>query len=209
MVRCAGCGFAMSGTTYKRKGKDAVRIYSCRRNHGGGRCPAPATVQADLLEPHVEEAFWRLVEHLELRPVKDVPELAEAEHELAEAEADLAWWAGNTEARATFGEAAYLEGGRVRRERVERARERVAVARRAATGIDLPPAAELRKRWADWPVAVRRRHLAAVVETAMVRRGRGLTMADRVRVLRRGEAPPGLPGKGRSAVIRSFDELFV
>jgi len=208
LVRCAGCGYTMSGTTYKPKGKPAVRIYTCRRHHGGGSCPAPATISAHLLEPHVEEEFWEIVGNVKMVPVADAPELVDAERALAEAEADLAWWARNTEARTTFGESAYLAGARERREIAERARGLVGEARRAATGVDMPPVADLRGMWDELSTGRRRRYIAAVIDCAMVRRGRGQGVANRVQVLRRGTAPAGLPGKGRSAAIRSFEHLF-
>jgi site-specific DNA recombinase len=205
LLRCAGCGFALTGSTYKRKGKPGVRMYACRRHHGGGDCPAPAAVNASRIEPHLQELFLDLVGELEMQPVQDAPDLQEAEVTLERAEAELAWWATSTDARETFGETAYLAGARERRQAVEKAREAVTESRRRATGIDLPPVVVLREMWPDLSTGERRRLMTAAIDCVMVRRGRGRTIEDRIRLFGKGNAPAGLPRKGRSAPIRSFD----
>jgi DNA invertase Pin-like site-specific DNA recombinase len=49
IVRCKACGYCMQGT-FTSRGK---RIYRCPRRHAGGICPAPARVDADLIERRV------------------------------------------------------------------------------------------------------------------------------------------------------------
>ncbi len=45
-LRCLSCGYCMQGTTTSR-GK---RIYRCIRRHAGGICPAPARIDADVVD---------------------------------------------------------------------------------------------------------------------------------------------------------------
>jgi DNA invertase Pin-like site-specific DNA recombinase len=49
IMRCAGCGRVM---TRKRT---ARVVYSCAVHHSGGRCPAPASITAALIDDYVEQ----------------------------------------------------------------------------------------------------------------------------------------------------------
>jgi DNA invertase Pin-like site-specific DNA recombinase len=49
ILRCASCGYCMQGTRSSR-GK---RLYRCKKLHAGGVCPAPARIDADLVETKV------------------------------------------------------------------------------------------------------------------------------------------------------------
>lgn len=54
VLRCQACGYCMQGTISSR-GK---RIYRCIRRHAGGICPAPARVEAEVVEATVVAALF-------------------------------------------------------------------------------------------------------------------------------------------------------
>jgi site-specific DNA recombinase len=64
LARCAGCRMVMaSGWVTDRSGR-RVRTYSClTRRAYTSACPAPASIRAPVIEPHVEAIFWRLLGH--------------------------------------------------------------------------------------------------------------------------------------------------
>jgi hypothetical protein len=75
---------------------------------------------------------------------------------------------------------------------------------RTRAGIaDLPEPSELDAIWPDLDVAERRHLLQAGLDVVFLRRGR-VPIAERTRVLWRGEGPADLPGPGRRLGLRSF-----
>jgi DNA invertase Pin-like site-specific DNA recombinase len=61
IAKCAGCGHAMT------RARTARVVYGCPVHHSGGRCPAPASITARLLDEHVErlarERYATVVAH--------------------------------------------------------------------------------------------------------------------------------------------------
>lgn len=201
LLRCAGCSFTMAGSTYKRRGAGAIRQYVCKRRHGTGTCTAAASITASVIEPFAEQLFLEHIGVLQLSPSVDAPQLRAAETELEDAIAEEVAWA--EQFSAGFSPEAYAAGTRKRVERVTAARIAVDAARRAAVGVDLPTEAELRSMWPDLSVSAKRVLMAAGVDFFAVRRGRG-PVAERVRLVGRGEGPLGLPRKGFSAPVRAL-----
>ena len=57
LLRCAGCRYVMKPDTItSREGN--LRQYRCRGEHAAGRCPAPTSVLAHVIEPRVVAAFF-------------------------------------------------------------------------------------------------------------------------------------------------------
>lgn len=208
IVRCAGCGYALAPTTAKPSGKPAVDFYACKRRHGSGRCPTPATISANVVHAYVERVFLAMVEHGVSSASADAPALADAESALADAEAAREDFAVDLEARSLLGDSAWRAGLRARAAAVDSAQQNVATARREATGVDLPDAVTLKALWPSLSVPERRELIAAGVDVIFVRQGRGMAPEDKTRVIPKGEAPTGLPRKGVSAPIREFGYLF-
>lgn len=189
LVRCAGCGHAMSRSRAK------VLVYSCQVNHSGERCPAPATVTARLLDEHVERLAVAELAGLEVAAAAGV-DVEGARRDLDAAEIELAAYVRMTSA-AGLGEAAFVEGARQRQRAVDGARGglRDELARR-------PLAPVLRggvQAYESLSVHGRNRVLRGLLSCVVVARagGRGarVRLADRVRVLVAG-ADVGLPVRG-------------
>jgi site-specific DNA recombinase len=66
ILRCNACRYAMQGTT-----SHGMRIYRCTKDHRAGRCPEPAYIRAEWIEPVAVEAFWALTDDLTADPVQD------------------------------------------------------------------------------------------------------------------------------------------
>lgn len=68
VIRCAGCGFPMTGWNQPRTrasgAVERVRVYRCARQRTGGMCGARAVVMADAVEQLVREGVEPLVRHL-------------------------------------------------------------------------------------------------------------------------------------------------
>jgi DNA invertase Pin-like site-specific DNA recombinase len=129
LIRCAACRYCMQGT----KTSHGTRIYRCTVRHAGGRCPAPARLNAETVEHAAVDVFWALTADLEAKGSKDIgPDLAGLEATLERAQAALAqymapeiqdaigdpalWAAGLRERRATRDHAA-AELGKARADR--------------------------------------------------------------------------------------------
>ena len=57
LLRCAGCRYVMKPDTITSR-EGTLRQYRCRGEHAAGRCPAPTSVLAHVIEPRVVAAFF-------------------------------------------------------------------------------------------------------------------------------------------------------
>lgn len=188
ILRCAGCRCAMS-PVYQR----GFRGYRCTgRQKAGGRCREPALVAASSVEPYVEQVALDAIGAL--RAAGSADELVgEANERLVAAEAELEAFQAAT-AAAEVGAEHFASGMRRRVGEVEAARRELAAARlRAPAGVEH---ADLRSLWASLDVEQRRHLLRSAVGVAWVWKGRGVDVAQRVRVIAAGYEPQDLPGPG-------------
>jgi phosphopantothenoylcysteine synthetase/decarboxylase len=197
----------MSGRGYKQKGQPRVAQYQCQVRHTAGTCPAPANVNESVILPYVEQAFFEYVGNIAAEPRIDSIELTQALADAASAETGLVEYRDNLSLQTVLGMESFAQGLKVRQAAVQRATEALEQAKQAASGVDLPSIERLTAVWPDLDAAERQRLLAAAIDVVYVRRsGSGpKKIADRVRIVWRGENGHKLSGPGRSVPIRTFD----
>ena len=90
MLRCGGCSYAMKPTMGRtRHGKDFLE-YGCKPDKAGGRCPAPASVKAGVIEPFVLSHLFAFAKDATARTGREEGSDLDAEIDAAEAERDAA-----------------------------------------------------------------------------------------------------------------------
>jgi site-specific DNA recombinase len=206
LARCFNCRHALQGTVSSR----GRRRYRCTRRHAGGLCPDPVSCNADELEAIIEREFFGLVRRLELAgdAIDAATDLSALETTLAKAERDLEAWRDDSDTQEILGRDGWLDGLRVRQQRVGQARTELADARTAEAGtVEFPPVAELRGLWAQMAVEDRREHLQAVIDVVALRRPPSGGSLDDGIVIWPAGAGPELPRRGfhRRPVLRAFD----
>jgi site-specific DNA recombinase len=211
LVRCAGCRYLTKPDTMR--GRDGARlgIYRCRVRHAAGRCGAPATVMARLLDPYVESAFLdALGPDGPLAAASEATEAVDAAAlRVEDASRELDEYITATRV-SVIGQLRFRAGLEQRQQGLDAARLGLADARRAAVfseALDLTPGS-LREAWPTLSVPERRHLLAAAVDAVVVRAvrgtGRAVPLAERVLVLWRGQAPGDLPRRGRRVPLEPF-----
>jgi site-specific DNA recombinase len=197
LVRCAGCRYSLS----KGKGPKGQDMYRCRANHSSGRCPAPASILADKLHEHVEDLVFAHIDGV-TRSIPDDSERTAAVEQLAAARAALDDFKNDRQAKLKLGAEwhEWLDGYLADLAKSEAALERIdaqhdAVIHRVT-----------RDHYDDLTVDEKREVLGGFMDVVFVRRspGRGnraLPVADRARVLWRGEGPDDLP---RTRIVNSI-----
>jgi site-specific DNA recombinase len=201
LIRCAGCRYGMS----LGRGPNKERLYRCRAKHASGKCPSPASILADIIEPYVEELVIAEVDGL----VKFVPDSAEREgavEELQRARTDLDEFRRDRAARRKLGPAwhdwldTYLQAVNEAEAELERLDLAVGPAMQGLT----------REHYLALPTDDRREVLAGFMDAVMVKRSRGRgrntdPVDERARILWRGQAPSNLPRRRVVNEIVSFD----
>lgn len=196
IARCWSCRYAMQGTKTSR-GK---RIYRCTHRHAGGLCPAPARIDADVLEHAVIEAFWALTADLEahgsLDPAVDVSPLEKA---LERAEKRLAQVEG-ADMQDALGDRWPVVARERRADRDKAAADLGAA--RAASAPEVVDTVTLREVWERAGTRERRDLLHARFDTAAVAKDHRLVMFPT------GTAPADMPRRGylKEPVLRPFEE---
>ena len=206
LIRCAGCRHRMQASVV---GQSRMLVYRCKRRHGTGDCPAPASVRRSLVDAHVEAAFLHRYGDVAAEGRQADAGLGAAQQRVADAEAELAAYrdAPIREALERLGPGAYHDGLASRADAIVKAREEFAAARARSAGIDVGAGADV---WESLAARERRQLLAEGIDCVMLRRtstpGRSAGFdAGRVRVLWRGEAPDGLPGPGVRVDLAPFE----
>jgi site-specific DNA recombinase len=211
LVRCAGCRYLMKPDHMRDRDGSRLGIYRCRGRHAAGKCPAPASVMARLLDPYMEEMFLAalgpdgpLAEATEATDAIDIAVEAvdDAERELNE------YVAANLV--SVVGQEVFRSGLELRQGVLESARAELTEARQTsafANALDLTPGS-LSEAWPALPVAEKRHLLAAALDAIMVRAvrgsGRAVPLEERVHILWRGQGPDDLPRRGRRVPLSSF-----
>jgi hypothetical protein len=194
------------------RGRNGERLglYRCRRTHAAGRCPAPASVLARVLDPWFEAQFLAALD--DGGPLAEASEATDAVdggvHSLEDAEAELEAYLASTLA-SVVGQARFHAGAESRQAAVDEARAVLAEARGASVLAEtLQTPGGLVAAWPGLAMQERRQLLAAAVDAVVVRaaRGNGTTLAvdDRALILWRGQAPDDLPRRGRRLPLSSF-----
>jgi site-specific DNA recombinase len=143
ILRCKACGYTMQGSISSR-GK---RIYRCRLRHAGGICPAPARVEAAVVEEAVMAALFDRANLVYEQRVAQGPDVVPLEEALAAAERRLAQ-VMTDEARDALAElwAADVKARRLAR---DGAAEALGKARATTTPGDAEGRLELVRHWQD------------------------------------------------------------
>src|SRR5262249_8037914 len=109
LVRCAGCRYGMKPDSMRGRDGERIAMYPRPGRHAAGRCPAPATILARVLDPWLEAQFIKAI-----GPSGPLAEAVEAnvavEKALAElegAEAELETFLDDLQLRASIGEERY------------------------------------------------------------------------------------------------------
>jgi len=210
LVRCAGCRYVVKPDTMRDRDGSQLGLYRCRGRHAAGRCTAPATVMARLLDPYIEAMFLDALGPD--GPLAEVSQATEAVDAAAlrveEAEAEIDSYLQARLAKVV-GPERYRAAVEARQEALDDARRDLAEARQAAVFSDalLTPGA-MREAWPALSVAEKRHLLAAALDAIMVRAvrgsGRAVPLSERVLVLWRGEAPSDFPRRGRRVPLEPF-----
>jgi hypothetical protein len=113
----------MKADQAKMRDGDRVAQYRCSGQHGTGKCPAPASIMAHVLEPFVQSRFlwWAGNAKVSLEGGRD-EEVEVLRERLRKAETELAAWRDDDELRATIGDEQYRAGFPARIEAVGRAK---------------------------------------------------------------------------------------
>jgi DNA invertase Pin-like site-specific DNA recombinase len=155
LLRCSGCGrrLVVAGS------KQHVS-YGCRRQHNGGRCPAPVFIAKRPVDEFVDDAIRNALEgRIGTAPQLRLAELAEEEAAVsAELEAYV-------EVASALDRGMFERGLRVRREKLDAARAaRAAEEAKVGLAEELPAPEEYAKASLD----VRRRVAAALIAEVVV-----------------------------------------
>lgn len=194
LVRCASCGVRMAGMVdRKRLASGEVKAYPyyrCRRSHSFGRCPAPAKVRADEVEPAVEARFRDL--YLADRDLVATEvlgdDVAQATAAVRAAQAEVEAYVVSTP--ASLDRAVYAKGLAVRQEALDEAQDALQAAEAAQHGVSLPRG--LSDAWEGLSVEDRRGFLSDGLATVAVAPGGAVG----IWAVNDPAAPAGLPGLG-------------
>jgi hypothetical protein len=199
ILRCSACGYTL---TRQSDGKRGYSNYNCRTRHGAGICPEPAKISERRPNEHVEHAFlsWLGRENITVEATAATDDVSSALARVEAAEAELVAYrdAGLV---TVIGREAFVAGLSQRQNVLDEARRELEQARRADVALPVEPS-QLLKTWPTLNTAEKGTILAAAIDAVAVRRsdlpGKASTVADRMRIYWRGEAPDDLPGRGAS-----------
>lgn len=207
VLRCGGCSYAMKpkmGRT--RYGKDFLE-YGCKPDKAGGRCLAPASVKASVIEPFVLSHLFAFAKDATARTHPEDGSDLDGEIAAAEAERDAALDERLAKALGGPESEAYLRTVESRQAKVDALLEE-----RAERDQEREPAeieANLEEVWEDLTLEDQRRVLHSVFDSVFVwrtsdggRNGR-LPIAERARLFFAGEGPP-VPVRGQRGTIRTL-----
>ena len=207
-LRCGGCSYAMKpkmGRT--RHGKDFLE-YACKPDKAAGRCPAPASVKANVIEPFVLSNLFAFSKDATARSREDQDDSnLDAELAAAEAERDAALDERLAEALGGPESDVYLRTIESRQARVDALLEEMTERDQEREPADI--SADLEQVWPDLTLEDQRRILHSVFDSAFVWRtsdeGRNgkFPIAERARLFLAGDGPP-VPIRGQRGTIRTL-----
>lgn len=208
LLRCAGCRYVMKSDRMRDRDGTLLRLYRCRGAKAAGKCPAPSTVLARVIDPWVMEQFMERIGGGRLEAARRTNDIAAAKEDVAAAQTQLDIYI-EADIGGTIGIERYRRELQRRREIVDAAEGILALAIESAGGADMPDPVELRRTWPDLDLSERRHLLSLGVDAIFLGRSprQGLSALDsRTLIAWRGEGPDDLPGRGRRVeAIRSID----
>lgn len=186
IARCRACGYSMQGTTTSR----GRRIYRCQRTHAGGVCPAPARVDADVLEELAVADFWKLTAEIEARGKRDDGgKVAKLEATLERSEKRLSRLLSPAVQDEVGDTAEWARAlGEARRARDEAASALGQARARADRSVEVLDTKTLRKAWADMSTVEHRELLGLRFDC--------IAVGDGVVAFQKGTGPLDLPSSG-------------
>lgn len=195
LLRCAGCGHALSTRTTMSEAGTPYRIYSCNGEAASGACRSRVSILSRVVEPYIDAAYFGLLWAAD-KHASAHPRLRELLARLTTACAETARYRDSPRALRALGAQRFAQGiaKRVAREQ----RLRLALdAERARLGIAGKINAEqLEATWPNLSISERKREMSAQIDAIFVVRGRGRP-ENRIIVCGRGEGPNDLPQRGR------------
>jgi site-specific DNA recombinase len=199
LVRCAGCARRMRASSGGAGSKPS--IYQCTTPECDRRY---TTVTVERLDAEVTAQFFDHLDAFHVRAV-DSGELDAARTTVAERTGEVERLAAVV---PTHPRAIEAHQGALREAELLLAGAEDRLAQLLASAEGTLDADELRDQWPELTIAERREILRAGIDTILVRRASSRTwnlpVADRMRVLFRGEAPDALVDNGRSGVVRGW-----
>jgi site-specific DNA recombinase len=209
LLRCGGCSYAMKPKMSKtRHGKDFLE-YSCKPDKAGGRCPSPASVTANVIEPLVVGRLFEFAKGASARTAEVDDADSQLAEKLAAAEVELEAALDGRLAEALGGPQSdsFLRTVEKRHAAVEALRDELSDAQSERAPVELE--ADLESVWENLTLEDRRRLLHSVFDSVFVWRtsARGhngkFPIEERSRLFLAGEGPP-VPVRGQRGTIRTL-----
>jgi DNA invertase Pin-like site-specific DNA recombinase len=202
LLRCAGCRYCMKPDKMKPKSEEErVRMYRCRGRRAAGKCEAPSSVLARVVEPFIIDQTLERLKDVRVGHSGDDEKVDEARRERDEAVA----LRDNFLALDVRDPVLAQRELDVRQARVDEVEARLAALR---TTESFEPA-RIVPVFPSLEPDEQRRILGSVIDAIFLRRapGRGTwPVEDRVFICWRGDGPADLPGPGRRNIpLASFD----
>jgi DNA invertase Pin-like site-specific DNA recombinase len=199
LVRCAGCRYRMSPS----RGGANIRVYRCAAEHGGGRCPSPATIKSDRLEAWTLQQVqtqWQERFEVAVEQPADDRRASDVAEQLDQARTELAAFANDLTARRLLGDA-YHDALETRVSAVEEAEAELASLDAGREQLALSQLS-----WDSLDPAETREVLSGALDAIYVRRGRGMPVEERACLVWSGELDEDAPSRGRAMdTLRPFD----
>jgi site-specific DNA recombinase len=171
LLRCASCGCRLSSDTTRARGK-TYRFYRCKSNPA---CSARVSVSAARIEPYLEGIVRRFLASAAYQLEERRDELDDLRAELAEAEEELRELVESSE---PIPASVLAARGKVLEARVASAEEAlVQEEARQERPLSVPSSSEA---WEALSIPEKRRLITALMGRVVVRRGRGLDIAERI-----------------------------
>ncbi len=197
LLRCAGCGFALSGQSVANAAGELRRVYSCNAESASEQCESRASIVSRVVEPYADAVYFELRRAADRRDAEN-SRLVELKAALEVACADTARYRDSSRTLRALGADRFAQGLRKRVAREQKARLAVG-AERLRLGLPHDISAEQwEARWPSMSVVERRTAMSEVIDAIFVVRGKGRP-EQRLFVCARGEGPGGLPRQGHPA----------
>ncbi|MGA8746450.1 MAG: recombinase family protein [Solirubrobacterales bacterium] len=197
-LRCAACGRMMRPTRETLRSR-----FSYYRCYGvGGKCPAPAHMRVDHLDPLVEEFIFGLCRQASGRGSKSGAE--RSEEELARAEEMLSEYRDNPRLHRRLGSESFEAGVAIRQRSVERKLLEVNRARRTVRQPKFE-IGNLESRWPGLSWDERRAAVGELIDCVVIARGKE-PVTERAWIFKRGHGPRTHDERGKR--VEHFDPSF-
>jgi DNA invertase Pin-like site-specific DNA recombinase len=175
-ARCAGCRMCLRASSAAK----GARTFSCKRKHASGDCPDPVghVVMAPVLE-YVEQLFLDFAQGLLGHATPMTVDLSDAEGKLTELRADAEAFARSAAVRMPNFDELLNE----RLDAIELAEHELADLQSKAGLARVQRETTLVQDWPTLPLDEQRALFGEAVKAVFIRSGRGLTPAERVRIV--------------------------